>query len=257
MNILSNIPVHEAAHGFTQGRSVISNAQIHLGNESVLKLDLKDFFPSIQFRRGVKIFVNAGYPPIVSYCLASICFKNGYLPQGAATSPSLSNIVAKRLEVHLSKLAEENNLFYSRYADDIVFSGRSISVNLLDTVDDFVRRQGFALNHSKTQLITGNTKKIITGISISSGKLALPRKSIRDIKQQAHYLLKFGYFAHSKNIGKQDPILIERLLGRIGFWLQVDPENKTARRLQVDKFSYKKTFDSELSKYKIENHKTG
>jgi len=245
-NILSKIGLHDAVHGFALSRSVVSNAKVHLGQPALLKMDLMGFFPSIGIRRGLAVFRRIGYPPNVSYFLAALCFKNRYLPQGAATSPVLSNIIAKRLDARLAGVAMKEGLNYSRYADDLTFSGQHIDPSIIGMISKVVGDEGFNVNQNKTQLIGPGSKKIVTGVSISSGKLALPRKSVRAIKQEAHFLLKFGYFSHVNATDNRDPILVERLLGRIGFWLHIDPSNPTALNYFMLVDEYRKRIDSGL-----------
>ncbi|WP_288942981.1 retron St85 family RNA-directed DNA polymerase [uncultured Roseovarius sp.] len=244
--ILNKMVVHESCYGFIRGRSVVDNARKHLGNHALLKLDLKDFFPSITMNRVTKIFLRAGYPVSVSYFLARICCLNRRLPQGAATSPMLSNLVAVRLDAGLTEYAEERGLVYTRYADDLTFSGSKIGSTEIEQIGYIISEQGFTLNEKKTLLRVGQTKKIVTGVSISNGKLALPRSAIREIKLEAYHLLKRGYFEHSKFKEHLDPLLMERILGRIGFWLQIDPENTTARSLQGKLKAYVEQFDASL-----------
>lgn len=231
-SILDKIEVHDSAHGFVGNRSVVTNAKVHLGAKCLLKVDIKDFFPSIKIKRGIAVFMRLGFPPNVAYYLASLCFKSGRLPQGAATSPSISNVVAKRLDARLLGAAKIHGLNYTRYADDMVFSGSEMDTEFLSVVNGIAIAESFQLNSAKTQFVWENSKKIITGVSISSGKLALPRKSVREIKQECNFILKRGYWAHIEATGNRDPILIERLIGRVGFWLQIDPENTTALRIR-------------------------
>lgn len=245
-NILSKVELHEAVHGFAKGRSIVSNASVHLGQQAIMKLDLKDFFPSIHIRQVVKVFLWLGYPVSVSYFLASICCSQKRLPQGSAASPALSNIVARKLDKSLSTFAVERALAYTRYADDLTFSGENFGSTELSEVTWIIERSGFKINSGKTRLLKGRKQKIVTGVSISSGKLALPRKTVRSIKLEAYNLLKYGYFEHCKATNQRDPLLMERLLGRIGFWLQVDPTNKTALRLQREVTEYVKCFDKSL-----------
>src|SRR5262249_29867281 len=140
-NIVEKLPVDEPAHGFVPGRSILTNAQPHAGKAFVVNLDLRDFFPSIAFPRVRSVFQRAGYSPAVATILALLCTEcprkvvtyDGAtyhvatsprgLPQGACTSPSLSNLVARRLDRRLSGLARRMGLTYTRYADDLTFSG--------------------------------------------------------------------------------------------------------------------------------------
>ena len=110
----------------------------------------------------------------------------------------------------MSKFAAENSLRYSRYADDLTFSGEEIGSTELSEATWIIRQAGFKLNSDKTRILKGNKQKIVTGVSISSGKLALPRSSVRSIKLEAYHLLKHGYFAHARATGQLD-------LNRAGF----------------------------------------
>ena len=230
--VLSNQEIHDAAHGFVTGRSVVSNASMHKDSRNILKMDIRNFFPSIKFKRVVKVFLSLGYPVSISFFLASLCCNKNALPQGAATSPILSNLIAGRLDKSLATYAHKRGLHYSRYADDLVFSGEKVEKVDITRISFLINQYDFEVNEDKTQLLNENRKRIITGISISDGKLKLPRKTRRDIQSQAHRLVKFGFSEYSRHSGVYDPLIYERVLGRIGFWLQVDPENLTAHKLQ-------------------------
>ncbi len=166
-NILQKIPTHSSVHGFVRGRSIVTNAQQHCGQECLLKMDIADFFPSISIRRVIEIFKRCGYPNNVSYYLASICCLRGSLPQGAATSPLLSNIVFKRIDRRLCGLSSKWKITYTRYADDLAFSGMYIPLKFSSYVSNVIEEEGFKVNPKKTILIRNKGKKIVTGISVS------------------------------------------------------------------------------------------
>lgn len=115
--------IHPAAVGFRNGHSVVDNANPHLGKRYVLKMDIHDFFFSIRSPRVKKTFEKIGYPENVSKVLGTLCCLHRHLPQGAPTSPSLSNIVSYEMDRKLAALAAEYGLTYTRYADDLTFSG--------------------------------------------------------------------------------------------------------------------------------------
>lgn len=244
--ILTKLEVNNCCYGFVAGRSIVDNARQHLNKPVVLKVDLKDFFPSISQNQVMKVFLGLGYPVSVSYFLTRICCLNRSLPQGSATSPALSNLVSSRLDLGVRNYAEGKGLIYTRYADDLTFSGDDIGSTEISQVEYIVAQQGFKVNERKTRLLKGRKQKIVTGVSVSNGKLALPRNSVREIKLEAYHVLKRGYFEHCKSTGSRDPLLLERLWGRIGFWLQVDPENTAANRLKAELKKYIMEFDASL-----------
>ena len=233
-SILSKHPLHSACHGFREGRSILTNAAAHLGSDYLLKLDIHNFFPSIGFRRGLALFRRLGYPPNVCFYLTSLCFLEGKLPQGSAASPGLSNIIASKLDHKLASLAESQGIVYTRYADDLTFSGRMIDAHILGGIIKTLLSEGFRENPSKTLLLGPGRKKIITGISISSGKPKLPRSSVRAIKLKCYHLITKGAQQHMNNIGEFDPLIVERVIGQVSFWLQVEPDNVTAQSLLAE-----------------------
>ena len=106
-NILKNIKVNYCAHGFRPKKSILTNAKVHVNNRFLLKIDMKDFFPSIDINKVVNIFRSLGYSNHVSFYLASICCVNGHLPQGAPTSPSLANIICEKMDKRMKGLADK------------------------------------------------------------------------------------------------------------------------------------------------------
>lgn len=225
-HILAKVIIHDNAKGFIKHTSIADNARVHIGAECILKMDIKDFFPSIGFKRVMSVFRNMGYTRKMSYYLSSICCMEGVLPQGAVTSPCLSNIIAKRLDARLSGLASKFNLNYTRYADDFTFSGERINPKIIEYITSIAADEGFVINLNKTNLIKGAKQKIITGISISSGELKIPKKQKREVRKCIYHILTKGLFEHQKHIASQDPIYIERLLGYLFFWKSIEPNNE-------------------------------
>ena len=226
-NILLQIPVSRYCHGFVKKKSIITNAKWHINQKELLKLDLSNYFPSISINRVIMVFRNIGYNDKVSFYLASLCCLNDSLPQGAPTSPYLSNIVAKPLDYRLIKLAKKKKLHYTRYADDITFSGENISSSLKESIIKIIEKQGFIVNSDKTRLYKRQCKRIITGICVRD-KLSLPRDYKRAIKQEIYYIKKYGLLDHLDKTKNKKRKYCASLLGRISFWLQVEPNNEFA-----------------------------
>jgi len=230
-NILYKLPVSTVAHGGVPGRSIISNATMHLGARSVLKVDLKSFFDTVLLPRGIAIFESAGYSPRLSKSLALLCFEGGRLPQGAPTSPALANLSAISLDGRLNALAKKFELNYTRYVDDLTFSGRSIGTAFIAIVRGIVEDAGFIVNSDKTRLMRGRSPKFVTGLAVGGDRVRVPRAFKREVRNKAFQLAKRGVERHLEATETSDPLVLEKVTGQLAFWLQAEPDSKTARQL--------------------------
>ncbi|PVZ78179.1 RNA-directed DNA polymerase [Serratia sp. S1B] len=233
-NILKKVQTHPCAYAYKENISIIHNASIHLNADFVLKLDLSDFFHSIPKSWVVNFFSELGYANNVSVALASLCCVNDSLPQGGVTSPALSNILVSSLDERLNRLAHTFDLSYSRYADDMVFSGKRIPATIIKYVTGIIESFGFAINDEKTKLLIKERQKIITGIDTTGPKLTLPRNRRREIKKAMFFINKHGLVAHMNNEKIRNPNYLLSLEGKIRFWLQIDPENNEAKKFLGD-----------------------
>jgi retron-type reverse transcriptase len=214
-HILSMVPPHPAAHGFVNGRSTVSNATPHVGAELVVKFDLKDFFPTIHYFRVMGLFASLGYP--VGNCLfgtddesnqlapvlARLCcytpspgeWGTATLPQGAPTSPAVSNLVCRRLDARLAGLAEAYTGTYTRYADDLTFSFKSAEGVKLGRfrwwVDQVCQQEGFTVNQEKFRVIRDSQRQVVTGIVVNEG-VRVPRELRRELRAILHNCEKHG-----------------------------------------------------------------
>ncbi|HLK27237.1 MAG TPA: reverse transcriptase family protein [Puia sp.] len=224
-NILKQISVDSSAHGFVYKKSILTNARIHAGEKELLKIDLLNFFPSINLNRIIYVFKSLGYPNEICYYLAAICSYNGYLPQGAPTSPYLSNIIAKQLDKRLINFSKKYDLKYSRYADDLTFSGKSIPSIMIEYIAKIIQDEGFEMNLGKTRLYKTAGKRIVTGISVLKKEIKLPRNYKRDLKQDLFFIFKYGLPSHiaKKKIRKANYLL--SLIGKVSFWLSIEPDD--------------------------------
>lgn len=227
-NILKTISINSSAHGFTYKKSILTNSKIHLNQEQLLKLDLKDFFPSIGINRIIAIFKQLGYPNIIAFYLASICCYEESLPQGAPTSPILSNIVSRKLDSRLIKFSKKFNLKYTRYADDLTFSGDKIPAKLIEYITEIISDEGFTINDNKTRLYQSKSKRIVTGISVIGDQIKVPREYKRNLKQELNFIKKYGLQSHmAKNKIRKHNYLFS-IAGKVNFWLSVEPKNQYA-----------------------------
>ncbi|MCI1785269.1 MAG: retron St85 family RNA-directed DNA polymerase [Bacteroidales bacterium] len=225
-NVLLKIPVHYCSHGFTKKKSIITNAKLHLNQNQLLKLDLSNFFPSIHLARVIKVFKSLGYTTNVSFYLASICCLNESLPQGAPTSPYLSNIIACDLDNRLIRFSKKFNLRYTRYADDLTFSGENISVKHIEYISKIVKEEGFNVNSNKTRLYKDGGRRIVTGISVADKVLKVPREYKRKLKQEIYYIEKYGLVSHIKKQKIKTPYYIESIIGKLNYWRSVEPNSE-------------------------------
>lgn len=245
-NVLYKLPLSDVAHGGVPGRSIISNASAHLGARSVLKMDLRGFFDTVLLSRGIGIFESAGYSPHLSKSLALLCFEGGRLPQGAATSPALANLATVSLDGRLEGLAVKFDLTYSRYVDDLTFSGRSIGVRFSAIVQEIVEDAGFVVNSEKTRLMRGCSPKFVTGLAVGGERLRVPRRFKRDVRNRAFQLSKRGVERHLDATENSDPLVLEKLTGQLAFWLQVEPDSKVARQLFDTLTEYRRTLTTSV-----------
>ena len=229
--ILSSVTiVHPAAVGFRCGRSVVDNAAPHLGKRYVLKMDIHDFFGSIRSPRVRQTFKKIGYLENVSKVLGALCCLHRHLPQGAPTSPALSNIVGYEMDRKLAALAAEYGVTYTRYADDLTFSGDVFpKEQIIPQVKRIIRDEKFEPNHKKTHFMNQSSRKIITGVSVASGvKLTIPKSKKREIRKNVYFILTKGLAEHQRRIGSHDPAYLKRLIGMLCYWRAIEPDNTYA-----------------------------
>lgn len=196
-----------STHGFAVGRSIITNASQHLRQRYILNLDIKDFFPSINFGRVRGLYMAFPYrcTEDVATVLAQICCYENQLPQGAPTSPIVSNMICAQLDSQLQKLAKKYHCIYTRYADDITFStskpnfppqltyfsDKLEKLVIGDELEKIIEKNGFSINESKTRLKTRYKRQEVTGITVNE-KLNVKRKAIRQVRAMLHAWEKYG-----------------------------------------------------------------
>lgn len=234
--ILEKIQISKYAFGFVKKRSILDNARLHCGRNELLKIDIVDFFPSIDISRIITIFQLLGYPNNVSLILAKLCCLDDCLPQGAATSPYLSNLVCRRLDERFYRFCKSNNLRYTRYADDISISGDTIDKSKTAFLLEIIEDEGFEINRGKFLHLRSGDRKVVTGIDITNGTPRLPRSYRRSLMQDVYFVWSAGLSTHLAREKIFNPNYLDRLYGQLQFWKMVEPDNpqmiKTLTRLQ-------------------------
>ena len=198
-NILYEVDVNEKAMGFVPSRSIITNAYNHLAKKYILKLDIKDFFPSIGFGRVLSTFKKLNFPSEVSSALANICIYKNELPQGAPTSPYLANLVCRKMDSRIQGLCKKHGLNYTRYADDITISGDRRVFWVEKEVEKIINSYHFFLNKEKTVRLKPGDCKRVTGIVVNE-KISVPKNLKRGLRQSIYYIEKKGLDDHLKRI---------------------------------------------------------
>jgi hypothetical protein len=227
--ILSKVPVSDYAHGFLQGKSVLSGAKAHMADKPygentglLINMDLEDFFPTITFERVRGMFKAFGYSGYISSLLAMMCTyceriaievkgeikyvktSDRILPQGSPASPMITNIICVKLDKRLSGLASKYNCIYTRYADDMSFSfiEESKDLNLgrfMGLVSKIVSEEGLNINQKKTRFLRKNNRQCITGIVINNDEIGIPKKWIKTLRAAIYNANKL------KNNGEEVP----------------------------------------------------
>lgn len=197
---------HPAAHGFIYGRSTLTNASQHLNKKCVLNIDLKDYFASITASRIIGLLKSQylDLPNEVASTIAVLCTYDNHLPQGAATSPVLSNMISFRLDRQLTNFCKQERLTYTRYADDITFSTTKRqfpesfikligpeSVILGDPLTAIIEANHFTINNRKVRLHSGTKAQFVTGVKVNL-KPNLSRKYVRQLRSMIHAWEKYG-----------------------------------------------------------------
>jgi hypothetical protein len=244
--ILAFIPVHSAVHGFRPGHSIKTFAAPHVSQHAVLRMDLRDFFPSLNRARVQAIFRLAGYPEPIAELLAGLCtnavprdviasanpshdypgriYERAHLPQGAPSSPALSNLCAYRLDCRLDGLAQASGGVYTRYADDLAFSG---SPQFAREVERFashaaaiVLEEGFKVNHRKTRVMRRGVRQQLAGLVVNQ-RINIARRDIDMLKATLTNCVRHGPDSQNR---EGHPEFRLHLHGRVGFVESVNPK---------------------------------
>jgi RNA-directed DNA polymerase len=239
-------PRKDQIHGFLRGKSILSNATVHTRKRLVLNIDLENFFPSINLGRvrGMLMAVPYNRPPSVATVLANICCFDNQLPQGAPTSPIISNMICAKMDSQLLRLAKKAECSFTRYADDLTFSiskesfpsniatvltdseGKSLSLG--DELVGVIDENGFKINNKKVRLQRSDGRQVVTGL-VTNQFPNVKREFNRQIRAMLHAWRKFGlvpaekefherYYDKHRNPNRSTPSFKKVLQGKIEFF---------------------------------------
>lgn len=224
-NILNNLSVSPYVTSYLKNKTLIDNASPHLNKKIILKLDIKNFFHNIDFELLYKSLPNEIFPSSVKVLLLKLCTYDDYLPEGAPTSPMLSNLVLKNFDNYIGKYCERNNINYTRYSDDLTFSGDFNAQKLKNKVGAFLEELGFNLNYDKVKIIGNNSRQIVTGIIVNQ-KLNIPVNYRKRIRQEMYYLQKYGLSNVCEHENLDEKKYLNILKGKINYCLNIIKNNK-------------------------------
>jgi hypothetical protein len=256
--ILEQVPAHNAVHGFIKGRSIKTFVTPHAGKRVVLRMDLQDFFPSFRAARIQSFFRTIGYPESVADLLAGICtnsvpgdiwkrlsiemdkaqvrearafYARPHLPQGAPTSPALANLCAYRMDCRLAGLARSAGAEYTRYADDLAFSGDDSLEQRVERFSVHVAailiEEGFTVQHRKTRIMRQGVRQHLAGLTANDHP-NLKRSEFDCLKAVLTNCVRFGPVTQNHD---SHPLFRAHLEGRVGFVEQINPAK--AKRLRT------------------------
>ena len=229
--------VSKTAKAYVPGQNIRDNVRYHRNKAVVLTVDLVDFFGSIKFQSVFNVFCELGYAKPVAVFLTNLCVLNRSLPQGAPTSPMLSNMIFKNLDDIIFHYCRDNGIMYSRYADDMTFSGNFDPYVILRFLNRLLKDNGFKINGEKTRIKYKWQRQTVTNIVVN--KVIQTTKSYRRyIRQEAYYILKFGLCEHVKVINAKcntdwsEDSYLNHIRGKVNYALMINPKDREMRDLR-------------------------
>lgn len=233
-NILEQMPVSPFATAYHRGGGIVANAKVHVGARKILKLDIRDFFEHILFYHVYSYaFPTIYFPPSVGTLLTHLCCYRDILPQGAPTSAAISNLVMKPFDTYMGLWCEEQGIHYSRYCDDMTFSGDFDGEAVIRKAGGFLGAMGFGLNKKKTRVVSCHQRQEVTGLVVNQ-KPQVTKEYRRRLRQELYYCERFGLRSHleaihdTRFLGAGEAGILRywlSLLGKVNYVLHVNPED--------------------------------
>lgn len=226
---------HPNVHGFTRGRGTTTNASAHLNAPALLTVDITNFFGSIS-RQQIETALQAhGANPAIAEAITNACTFGGSLATGFPTSPVLSNLVFRPLDDKFTTFAADHGLVYTRYADDLTFSGLSVGDEQLEVVSDLLLSFGYQTNRRKVRFQRRGHQQVVTGLAVAhSDHLRLPKAKKKALRQDLYFAEKNGMLAQARHRDFDEAEFREKLLGRINYLMAVEPNIAHGMRRQFD-----------------------
>lgn len=229
--LLRLMPVSPYAAAYRFGSSTLRNAKPHVGKPVVLKLDIYRFFDSIGYSMVKERVFPAGiYAEPLRILLTMLCYHKDALPQGAPSSPAITNILMYSFDESVGQWCRQRGIAYTRYCDDMTFSGDFDPAPVIQFIRQELRKLGFLLNEQKTRVQRRGRQQTVTGIVVNE-TLNIPAEYRRRLRQELYYCQKFGVRSHLEKTGLEisEEVYLTRLLGKVNYVLQGTSDDGTFR----------------------------
>lgn len=226
--LLSQMPVSPYATAYRPGGGALVNAAPHAGQPRILKLDIRHFFDSILYSTVKdRAFPAEKYAEPIRVLLTMLCYYRDSLPQGAPTSPAISNLVLREFDYAVGTWCRSRGITYTRYCDDMTFSGCFEPKSVLDFVEPALRKEGFFLHPGKIVTAHRGQQQTVTGLVVND-RPSVPAAYRRTLRQELYYCQKFGVEEHLHRTGNdmEPSAYLRSLLGRVNYVLSVHPNDR-------------------------------
>lgn len=224
-NILYEIPISKYAKAYIPNRNILDNVKFHRNKEKVVTLDIENFFSCISRTSVEQIFNQYGYSSNVSNLLSKLCCCDDILPQGAPTSAYLSNIYLTNFDVIIGQYCNKINVRYTRYADDLTFSGEFDETELVNLVTKELLKIDLKINLNKTKVMRQSERQIVTGVVVNK-VIQITKEQRKEIRQELYYIKKFGLNSHLQKTQNYRANYLPHLLGKINYSLYINPQDE-------------------------------
>lgn len=224
-NILYQIPPNPFAKAYIKKRGLKENLRFHKNQKKVFVVDIENFFPSINYEKVYSVFKELEYSETLCVYLSKLCCLKNRLPQGSPTSPYLSNLIMREIDSEIGSFCMNRDIRFTRYADDLTFSGEFDEKEVITFVRKKMLGKGFRLNEDKTKTMLNSQRQLVTGVLVNK-KTQIPKYNRRKLRQTLYYIQKFGLDSHIDKVKMNKRNYLNHLIGQIGFGLYINPQDE-------------------------------
>jgi len=233
VHILNQLRVSSSCKGFERGTSIADNASSHKGANSLLTIDLEDFFPTITQKQVFNIFKALGYNNTIAVALSNICTYDETLPQGSPCSPKIANLVTWKLDIRIQGFVGKRGITYTRYADDLSFSGLHPLkvVQIIPMIKKIVGDEDFKINPTKTRIAGSSRAKVVTGLVLAGETFGIGKNKFKNVRSKIYHLILPAEQSNFK--------LLEEVRGWLAYLNSVDKRRLAKAKKYINDLSLK------------------